>query len=131
MWCWDNLDIQLTPELADFAAEGIWSLLKRHGHFCAVDLDGLVRIVKRKLNKIQRRPRLIDGCLAGTGLKLESGDHMRYEFNLGRRWSARYPQHVERVCVDHLLVRHSGAPPGPRLLSLGPCHEAHIDDVES
>ena len=29
--------------------------------FAAADLDGLVRIVKRKLKKIQYRPRLIDG----------------------------------------------------------------------
>ena len=72
MWCWDNLDIQLTPELADFAAEGIWSLLKRAmANFAAADLDGLVRIVKRKLKKIQYRPHLIDGCLAATGLKIE------------------------------------------------------------
>ena len=40
-------------------------------NFAAADLGGLVRIVKRKLKKIQYRPRLIDGCLAGTGLKLE------------------------------------------------------------
>jgi hypothetical protein len=33
--------------------------------------DGLVRIVKRKLKKIQCRPRLIGGCLAGTGLTIE------------------------------------------------------------
>jgi hypothetical protein len=32
---------------------------------------GLVRIIKRKLKKIQYRPHLIDGCLAGTGLKIE------------------------------------------------------------
>jgi hypothetical protein len=32
---------------------------------------GLVRIVKRKLKKIQYRPHLIDGCLAPTGLQLE------------------------------------------------------------
>jgi hypothetical protein len=37
----------------------------------AADLDGLIRIVKRKLKKIQYRPHLIDGCLAGTGLKIE------------------------------------------------------------
>ena len=37
----------------------------------AADLDGLVRLVKRKLKKIQYRPHLIDGCLAGTGLTLE------------------------------------------------------------
>jgi hypothetical protein len=34
-------------------------------------LAGLVRIIKRKLKKIQYRPHLIDGCLAGTGLNLE------------------------------------------------------------
>jgi transposase len=68
VWCWDNLNIHLAPELADFAAEnaawlrvyqlpayapdlnpaeGIWSLLKRAMvSFAAADLDGLVRIVK-------------------------------------------------------------------------------------
>ncbi len=40
-------------------------------NFAAADLDGLVRIVKRKLKKIQYRPHLILGCLAGTGLKIE------------------------------------------------------------
>ena len=93
VWCWDNLNIHLAPELADFAkeneawlrvyrlpayapdmnpAEGIWSLLKRSmANFAAADLDGLVRIVKRKLKKIQYRPHLIDGCLAATGLRIE------------------------------------------------------------
>ena len=93
VWCWDNLNIHLAPELAEFAAENkawlricrlpayapdlnpaesIWSLLKRSmASFAAADLDGLVRIVKRKLKKIQYRPRLIDGCLAGTGLTVE------------------------------------------------------------
>ena len=93
IWCWDNLNIHLAPELADFAqenqawlriyrlpayapdlnpAEGIWSLLKRAmANFAAADLNGLVRIVKRKLKKIQYRPHLIDGCLAATGLKIE------------------------------------------------------------
>jgi hypothetical protein len=53
-------------------AEGIWSLLKRSmAHFAAADLAGLVRLVKRKLKKIQYRPHLIDGCLAGTGLTIE------------------------------------------------------------
>jgi hypothetical protein len=69
VWCWDNLNIHLAPELA----EGIWSLLKRAmANFAAADLDGLVRIVKRKLKKIQYRPHLIDGCLAGTGLTIEA-----------------------------------------------------------
>jgi transposase len=92
IWCWDNLNIHLAPDLADFAtenkewlrvyrlpayapdlnpAEGIWPLLKRAMvNFAAADLDGLVRIVKRKLKKIQYRPHLINGCLAATGLTL-------------------------------------------------------------
>jgi hypothetical protein len=38
-------------------AEGIWSLLERTMvNFAAADLDSLVRIVKRKLEKIQYRP---------------------------------------------------------------------------
>jgi hypothetical protein len=36
------------------------------------DQAGLVRIVKRKLNKIQYRPRLINGCLAAVGLRTGS-----------------------------------------------------------
>jgi transposase len=58
-----------TPELNP--VEGIWSLLKRAIANSAADLNGLVRIVKRKLKKIQYRPHLIDGCLAGTGLRIE------------------------------------------------------------
>jgi hypothetical protein len=47
-------------------------LLKRAiANFAAADLDGLVRIVKRKLKKIQYWPHLINDCLAGTGLSLE------------------------------------------------------------
>lgn len=42
-------------------------------NFAAADLDDLVRIVKRKLKKIQYRLHLIDGCLAGTGLAIEAG----------------------------------------------------------
>jgi hypothetical protein len=40
-------------------------------NFAAADVDGLVRIVKRKLERIQYRPHLIDGCLAATGLTVE------------------------------------------------------------
>jgi transposase len=93
VWCWDNLNIHLAPELADFAAEnndwlrifrlpayapdlnpaeGIWSLFKRAmANFAAAGLDSLVRIVKRKLKKIQYRAHLIDGCLAAAGLTIE------------------------------------------------------------
>jgi transposase len=88
-----DFTIHLAPELADFArenkawlrvcrlpayapdlnpAEGIWSLLKRAiANFAAADLDGLVRIIKRKLKKIQYRPHLINGCLTATGLTIE------------------------------------------------------------
>jgi transposase len=94
IWCWDNLNVHLAPQLAGFAeqnrawlrvcrlpayapdlnpAEGIWSLLKRAiANFATADLAALVRIVKRKLKKIQHRPHLIDGCLAGTGLTIEA-----------------------------------------------------------
>ena len=52
--------------------EGIWSLLKRSmANFAAADLDGLVGIIKRKLKKVQYRPRLINGCLAAAGLRTE------------------------------------------------------------
>ena len=55
--------------------EGIWSLLKRSmANFAAADQAALVRIIKRKLKKIQYRPALIEGCLAGTGLTLEPGE---------------------------------------------------------
>jgi hypothetical protein len=39
-------------------------------NFAAADVNGLVRIIKRKLKKIQYRPHLIDGCLAATGLSI-------------------------------------------------------------
>lgn len=93
MWCWDNLNVHLDRRLATFAAEhstwlrivqmptyapelnpteGVWSLLKRAiANFVAADLRGLIRIVKRKLKKIQFRPDLLDGCLTETGLVIE------------------------------------------------------------
>jgi hypothetical protein len=40
-------------------------------NFAAASQAGLVRIIKRKLKKIQYRPHLIDGCLAATGLRIE------------------------------------------------------------
>ena len=87
---WDNLNVHLVDELADFfeenkawlrvfqlpgyapelnPTEGIWSVIKRSlADFAAANLDHLVRVVKRKLKKIQYRPHLLDGCLAETGL---------------------------------------------------------------
>ena len=64
---------QAELRLRTAGSPGIWSLLKRSMvNFAAADLDGLVRIVKRKLKKMQYRPHLIDGCLARTGLKIET-----------------------------------------------------------
>ena len=78
IWIWDNLNIHLAPEQADFAeenkawlrvyrlpayapdinpAEGIWSLLKRSiANFAAADLHGLVRIIKNRLKKSSTGP---------------------------------------------------------------------------
>ena len=50
VWCWNNLNVHLAPELAVFAEENrAW-----------------LRVLK-----IQYRPHLIDGCLAATGLTIE------------------------------------------------------------
>ena len=35
----------------------------------------LVRVIRHGLRKIQYHPRLIEGCLAGTGLALEQTEH--------------------------------------------------------
>ena len=52
--------------------EGIWSLVKRGlANLAAANLDHLLRVMKRKLKKIQYRPHLIDSCLAETGLIIE------------------------------------------------------------
>ncbi len=40
-------------------------------NFAAADLNDLVRIVERKLKKIQHWPHLIHGCLAPAGLTIE------------------------------------------------------------
>jgi transposase len=93
VWLWDNLSVHLVQELFDFAEEnktwlqvfqlpsyapelnpqeGIWSLIRRRlADLAVADLAHLVRVVKRHLKKIQYRPDLIDGCLAGTGLIIE------------------------------------------------------------
>jgi transposase len=92
VWVWDNLNVHSTGELSAFIAEntdwlrvfhlpsyapdlnpteGVWSLLKRSlANLAAANLDHLIRVVKRKLKKIQYRPHLLEGCLAETGLTL-------------------------------------------------------------
>ncbi|MFD7731911.1 transposase [Kitasatospora phosalacinea] len=90
---WDNLRLHLTVGMREFIAanadwltvfqlptyapdlnptEGIWSLVKRDiGNLAAADLGQITRAVKRRLERIQYRPDLVDGCLAGTGLILD------------------------------------------------------------
>ena len=91
---WDNLNTHLTAGMKRFIAErnwltvvqlpayapelnpveGIWSLMRRgplaNAVFC--DPGHLIRTVRRALREIQYRPWLIDGALAGTGLRLGS-----------------------------------------------------------
>ena len=94
VWVWDNLNVHATGGLRAFIAEnerwlrvfrlpcyapdlnpteGVWSLLERSvANLAATNLDHLVRVVKRKLKKIQYRSHLLEGCLAETGLALET-----------------------------------------------------------
>nr|WP_328806175.1 transposase [Streptacidiphilus fuscans] len=93
---WDNLRTHLATPLREFfkansdwltvfqlptyahdlnPQEGIWPLVKHDiGNLAAADLSQITRAVKRKLNMLQYRPEVIDGCLAGTGRTL-SGRH--------------------------------------------------------
>jgi DDE superfamily endonuclease len=54
--------------------EGIWSVIKRGplANLSCPAFSDLVRVLQRGLRTIQRRPRLIEGCLAETGLTLET-----------------------------------------------------------
>lgn len=92
VWVWDNLNIHLQAQLKEFAdahddwlkvfylpayapelnpVEGMWSHLKRSiAGFLAPTLAHLVRIIKRKLKKLQYRPDVIRGCLTTTGLTI-------------------------------------------------------------
>ncbi|WTP44764.1 transposase [Streptomyces sp. NBC_00190] len=91
---WDNLRAHLMPQMRAFIEanedwltvfqlpsyapdlnpqEGIWSLVKRTiGNLAAANLDQLARAVKRSLKQVQYRPHLVDGCLAGTGLTMDT-----------------------------------------------------------
>lgn len=47
-----------------------WFCRTHKSNFVVADLTGLNGIVKHRLKKLQDRPDLIDGCLAGAGLTL-------------------------------------------------------------
>jgi hypothetical protein len=53
--------------------EGIWSVLKRGvlANLAVASFGHLVQVIRHGLKKIQYRPGVIEGCLAGTGLALE------------------------------------------------------------
>lgn len=60
--------VQMPAFAPELNPAGVWSSLKAPSPALAADLRGLVRIVKRKLQAIQFRPDLLDGCLAETSL---------------------------------------------------------------
>jgi transposase len=64
--------IRLPPYAPDLnPVEAVWSLVRRATANTAFDTpDDLDRTLRRKLRRIQLRPRLIDGCLTATGLTL-------------------------------------------------------------
>ena len=55
--------------------EGVWSVLRRGvlANLAVASFANLVQVIRHGLKKIQYQPRLIEGCLAGTGLILEPG----------------------------------------------------------
>jgi len=57
--------------------EGIWSVLKGGvpANLAVTGFGHLVQVIRHGLRKIQYHPRLIEGCLAGTGLALEQTEH--------------------------------------------------------
>jgi len=91
---WDNLNVHLRPELRAFTGaqpwlrvfqlpayapdlnplEGVWSVLKRGvlANLAIASFAHLIQVVRHGLKKIQYQPGLIEGCLIGTGLSLES-----------------------------------------------------------
>ncbi|WP_315986740.1 transposase [Streptomyces sp. STR69] len=91
---WDNVRLHLTVGMREFIEanaewltvfqppvyapdlnpqEGIWSLVKRDiGSLAAADLTQITTAVKHGLKTIQYRSHLVDGCLAATGLALDS-----------------------------------------------------------
>ena len=105
---WDNLNVHLGAELRAFTGaqawlrvfrlpayapdlnpvEGIWSVLKGGvlANLAVASFAHLVLVIRHGLKRIQYRPGLIEGCLAGTGLTLDqaeqpNGHHELKTFN--------------------------------------------------
>ena len=95
---WDNLPVHLGPELRAFTiaqawlrvfrlpayapdlnpVEGIWSVLQGGvlANLAVASFGHLVQVIRHGLKKVQYRPGLIEGCLAGTGLTLEPAENI-------------------------------------------------------
>lgn len=90
---WDNLNIHRQAEKEALAGagwlrichlppyapelnpvEGIWSVLNRTvlANLAATGIGHLAAVIKHGLKRLQYRPALLDGCLAGTGLRLHA-----------------------------------------------------------
>ncbi|GAA3082792.1 hypothetical protein GCM10020000_81060 [Streptomyces olivoverticillatus] len=68
---WDSLRAHLMPPMQEFIEANKDWLTVFQLPSCAPDLnpqEGIWSLVKRSLKQIRYRPRLVDGCLAVTGL---------------------------------------------------------------
>ncbi|MGN9786129.1 hypothetical protein ACTMTF_32195 [Nonomuraea sp. ZG12] len=76
-------------------------------NFVVADLDDLVRIVKRKLKKMQYRPYLPDGCLAATGSPINHGDRGKWKLRVQLEYvgSSGFPALAEGSGIIGCFVR--------------------------
>ncbi|WP_234337073.1 transposase [Streptomyces xylophagus] len=65
---------KLPPYAPDLnPVEGVWAHLKKSlANLAPHTIEALAPLVKNRLRSIQRRPEILDGFIAGTGLTLES-----------------------------------------------------------
>jgi putative transposase len=76
-FCDRNGDWRTTVKLPPYApdlnpVEGVWAHLKKSpANLAPRAIDDLTPLVKNRLRSIQRRPEILDGFIAGTGLRLE------------------------------------------------------------
>ncbi|MFJ8794146.1 transposase [Streptomyces sp. NPDC102462] len=70
--CWLTVFLPpaYSPEL--YPVEGLWAHVKRSlANLASVALDRLETLVCNRLKRLQYRPAVLDGFLAGTGLDLD------------------------------------------------------------
>jgi hypothetical protein len=92
----------------------VWSLVKRDiGNLAAANLADVTQAVKRRLKRLQYRPDVIDGCLAGTGLALDQPAHDATEPGGAPGYAAGHG--TRGAPGDHqlLAVLAGGPHPGP------------------